>query len=254
MHWSAKYGSERISEDHLLQPSSRNGAVAKNRWCPLWLFQSIYLKCPWMGDPTAFLENVGLVQQHLTSETFSQGVHSEPPKLQTRAAPLCCATTTESLAPLPLAFQSNSWRLFPAHKIPFPGSVPGLGPWPACSPPCFPAGLDWCKGSSPYMLNISGSSPQAPHCPSPQDPSELPPCHLNYSSCSRIIHKPTGSTVTVFFWLWLPKQSSSWVCPLHIFSPCQWYRGNCLAVRIPVTSARMITAESSFPPVPSLQA
>lgn len=183
-----------------------------------------------MGDPSAFLENVGLVHQHHYWNKIPS--HFNTPH-QWNVFPRCPFWTSQTadqgcspvlsnhhreFGSIALALQSNSWRLFPAHNIPFSGSVPGLCPWPACSPPVFQQGWINAKASSPYMQNIFGSSPQAPHRPSPQDPSELPPCHLNYSSCSRIIHKPTGSTVTVFFWLWLPQHRAVLGLPsAHLF-------------------------------------
>lgn len=43
--------------------------------------------------------------------------------------------------------------------------------------PVFQQGSIDAQASSPPMQNIFGSTPQGPHCPSPQVPSELPPRH-----------------------------------------------------------------------------
>lgn len=62
---------------------------------------------------------------------------------------------------------SNSWRLFSGSKIPSSGSMLALGPWSSFSPhlypPCFPAGLDWCKGfltpqAKHFWFNSTSSS------------------------------------------------------------------------------------------------
>lgn len=129
---------------------------------------------------------------------FFLDAHSEPPKLQLRAVPLCCSTTTEEFGST--AFGSpcqTAEGCSQLTKLHLQGqSLVQVPDQPLLHPPCFPAGLDWCKAFlTPHAKHFWFISTRSSRSQSSGPLWNTSQTFGNYSSCFRILHKPMEGTL-----------------------------------------------------------